>query len=163
MADDPLDLRHDRAQIFCAVRHGDIHEFFDRAAVRKIVVHRTDIVEPVGMGNKLVIGAVFRELLHTAVQISQHGGRLDEAFTFQFEDHFQHPMGGGVLGTHVEQEFLRAQRREGLAFRMGRIDLVDGCSLIFKGHRLSYRAVSSRNSNVSRQPLPRSGKSFRNG
>jgi hypothetical protein len=115
------------------------------------------------MGNKLMIGAVFRELFYTAVQEAQHGSRLDEVFSFQFEDHFQYPMGGGVLGTHIEQELLRAQGREGLTFRMGRIDLVDCCSLIFKGHRTSYRAVSSRNSNVSRQPLPRSGKSFRNG
>ena len=68
MADDPLDLRHDRAQVFRAVRHGDIHEFFDRAAVRKIVVHRADVVEPVGVRNKLVVGAVLRELFHTAVQ-----------------------------------------------------------------------------------------------
>src|SRR6185295_17415156 len=55
MADNPLDLSHDRAQIFCTIWHGDIHEFFDRTAIRKIVVHRADIVEPVGMGNKLVI------------------------------------------------------------------------------------------------------------
>src|SRR6185503_7561860 len=44
MADYPLNLRHDRAQIFCTIRHGDIHEVFDRAAICKIVVHRTNIV-----------------------------------------------------------------------------------------------------------------------
>ena len=68
MADDPLDFRHDRAQVFRPVRHGNIHELFDGAAVGEIVVHRADVVEPVGMRNELMIGAVFRQLFHTAVQ-----------------------------------------------------------------------------------------------
>ena len=68
MTDDALDFCDDGTQVVRTVRNGDVHELFDCATVGKVVVHGADIVEPIRMRNKLMVGAVLGQLFHTAVQ-----------------------------------------------------------------------------------------------
>jgi hypothetical protein len=82
MADDALDLRDDGTEVFRSIRDLEIQEFLDGAAIGEVVVHRADIVEPVCMGNKLMIGAIFSQLFDAAVEEAQNRRRFDESFPF---------------------------------------------------------------------------------
>ena len=118
-----------------------------------------------------MIGSFFSQFFHSAVEKAHDRGGLDQALTFQLQDDFQHAMGAWVLRSHVEEEFFGPERWKRFAFRMLGIDFINRSSLVFElchdravvlPGRL-YRVGSSKNSNVSRQPFPRSGKSLRRG
>ena len=116
-----------------------------------------------------MIGPVFRELLNSPVEKPHDRCGLDNPLSFQLQNDLQHPMRTGMLRAHVEQQFLSPEGRQRLTLWVLGVHPIDGGSLIFKGLALrdilhnAYRAVSFRNSNVSRHPFPCSGKSFLNG
>ena len=103
MADDALDLPHDGAKIFGTLRYGDVHQFLDRPAIGKVVVHGADIIQAVRVRDELMIGPVLGQFFHPPVQEAHDGDRLDDPLPFQLEDDLQHPMRAGVLRAHVQE------------------------------------------------------------
>ena len=70
VANNPLGLSHDRAKIFRAWRDLQVEQLLNSPDVGKIVIHGADIVEPVGVRNKLMIGPALGKLFHAPVQVA---------------------------------------------------------------------------------------------
>ena len=99
---------------------------------KRQVVHRTHVIEAVGVRNELMIRAFFSQLFYTAVEKAHHRGRFDQPLAFQLEDDFQHAVRAGVLRPHIEEQLFRSQGWKRRVFRMFRIDFIDCSSLIFE-------------------------------
>ena len=135
MANNALNLRDNRSQILGPFRDGHIHQLLNRPTVCKIIVHGTDIIQPIGVRNELVVGTVLRELFHSSVEEPHHRSGFDDPLAFQLKDNLQHPMRAGVLRTHIEQQLLSPENRKGFGLRVFRVNLIDGASLILElGH-----------------------------
>ena len=108
-----------------------------------------------------MVGPVFRQFFHAAMQEAQYRRRLDDALPFQRQNDLEHPMRAGMLGPHVQHHLLGAQGRKRRVFRVRRVDVINRLALVFEGG--FHQDFSPMNVNVSRHPLPRSGKSLRSG
>jgi hypothetical protein len=101
MPDNALDFCDNGAKVFGTVRHRDVHQFFDRATIREVVVHGTHIIEAISVRNELVIGPFLGQLFHPAMEKAHHRRRFDQSFSLQLKNDLQHSMGAGMLRTHV--------------------------------------------------------------
>ena len=61
----------DDADVFGALRHFDARELFDGHRPGVVVVHRRQVVEPIGVANVLVVSEVLADLLLAAMQVAQ--------------------------------------------------------------------------------------------
>src|SRR5207237_7040162 len=118
MADDPLDLRHDGAQELSPLRHRNVHQLLDRATIGEVVVHRADIIQPVRVGDELMVGAIFRQLLYPSMQKSHDRRGLDNPLSFQFQNYFQDAVSARVLRAHVEEQLLSPKGWQSRTLRM---------------------------------------------
>ena len=117
MADDPLNLSHDRPDVFGPFRDRDAHQFFNGTHVGVIVRHGAHVVQAIRMRNDLHVMEPFRKLLHATVQIPHVGNGLGDSLAVQFQHHAQHAVRAGMLRSHVQQQFGRA---------LGRFRLITG-------------------------------------
>jgi len=106
---DAHELSHDHAQVFCSLGDGDLRQLLHRDDIGHVVGHRGDVVQPVGEGDVLGIGAAFCQLLYAAVQVSEDGLKVNDHLAVQGDPHAEHPVGGGVLRPHVDDEGLSLQ------------------------------------------------------
>ena len=107
MAGDAVQLRHDHADIFGALRHLDLRQFLHRAAITEIVVHRGNIIKPIRIRDALDICTRFQQLLDTAVQIAHAGSSFQDILAVQVEPHLQHAVGRRMLRSHAERISFR--------------------------------------------------------
>ena len=77
MAGDPVQLRHDHADVLRARRRGDAEQLLDGFAVTETVGYRRDVVHAVERGHELAVGLRFAELLDAAMQVADDALRID--------------------------------------------------------------------------------------
>jgi len=63
------------------------------------------------MRNELMIGSFLRQLFDAAMQETHDRRGLHQPFPFQLKNDLEHAVRAGVLGAHVEKQFLGPQRR----------------------------------------------------
>jgi hypothetical protein len=80
---------------------GDPEQFLYRQNIRQVVVHRRQIIEAVGQGKDLVVGAVLGKLFDAAMKKTDVRYGLDDNFPVKLQHQTQHPVGRGMLRSHV--------------------------------------------------------------
>ena len=79
-----------------------LSSFLDRQAVAQAVGDRGHVIHAVHVRRELLIGAVFADLLHAAMQIADDALGAVDLLAVQLQDHAQHAVSGRVLRTHVD-------------------------------------------------------------
>ena len=105
MAGDAVQLGVDDAHGLGARRGFHIEQFLHREAVAQPVGDGGHVVHAVDIGVELRVRAVFGDLLHAAMQVSDDAIGPQDFFAIQLEDDAQHSVRGRVLRTHVEDQF----------------------------------------------------------
>src|SRR5882724_10390559 len=111
MAGDSLEFRQDcsnHARARWSFRH---EQFFHRFAISQAAADGSDVVHTVDIGSELLVGAVFRDFLDTAVEIADDALRADNALAVELQLDAQNAVGRRMLRSHVDDEFIRAQQR----------------------------------------------------
>jgi hypothetical protein len=96
------DLGEHHADVLRANRNFQAHHLFDGQAIRMLVAHHRDVIQPVHVGQRLEIGLGFGELLGGSVQQADvRIGALDH-FAIELQHQAQHAVRGGMLRAEVE-------------------------------------------------------------
>src|SRR5439155_6653602 len=90
-------------------------------------------IQPVRVGDELMVSAIFRQLLYASMQKSHDRRGLDNPLSFQFQNYFQDAVSAGVLRAHVEEQLLSPKGWQGRTLRMSRVHLIHGAPLVFIG------------------------------
>jgi hypothetical protein len=100
------DLGKHHADVLRANGHLDAQELLDRQAIRVLVAHHRDVVQPVHVGQRLDVGLVLGELFGGAVQQPdvRVGALHDLAIELQHQA--QHTVRGRVLRAEVQGVIL---------------------------------------------------------
>ena len=111
VAGDSLQLRHNDADVFNSFGHLNFQQPFCCNNVGKFVVHRTNIIHPVNVGNHLlVIRHMLAMLLEASMQIANMRNYVDNNFAVNNELEPQHTMCGRMLGPHVDDHLFSPKR-----------------------------------------------------
>ena len=102
MAGDAVQLGEDHAHRLRPRRRFDVEQLLDRQAVAQAVGDRGHVIHAVHIGGELLIGAVFADLLHPAVQVADDALGAVDFLAVELQDHAQHAVGGRMLRTHVD-------------------------------------------------------------
>jgi hypothetical protein len=103
---DPVELRHDDADVLRPRRDLDREQLLDRQAERQVVAHRREVVHPVRVRDELLVPEVLADLLGAAVEVAHDGRHLAHHLAVGADHEAQHAVGGGVLRPHVEEHVL---------------------------------------------------------
>jgi hypothetical protein len=109
VAGNPVELRQNNARCLGACRGFSADQSFDCEAIAESIRHRRDVIHPVDVRREHRVGAVFRNLLHSAMQIADDALHVFDAFAIELQHDTQHAMRRWVLRTHVEDEFGRIE------------------------------------------------------
>ena len=82
------------------------HEFFYGAGVGYVISKRGEVIETIGVGHKLVVVHVLRDLFVTTMQVTDVGLGFLNDFPIQLENEAQDTVGGGVGWSHVQHHFF---------------------------------------------------------
>ena len=96
-----LELNQDDADILRPFGHLQAHEFFHRQDIGEVIGNSRQVIQPVGQGHHLIKGAALKEFFHAPVQVTDKGFHVQYHFIVHREFQTQHPVGGRMLGTHV--------------------------------------------------------------
>ena len=102
-------LAADHPDGFAAGGEFPSHEFLDRQGVGDVIGNRGEIVQPVGVGDELVVLHVLGDLFIPPVEVADLGSRLGHHLAGEFHDQAQDAMRGGMRGAHVEDQLLAHQ------------------------------------------------------
>ncbi len=80
---------------------GNAEKLLNRQHITQVIMHGSQIVQAVGQGNDLMVGAVFGELLRPTVKKTDMGSGLGDDLAVQFKDKLEHPVGRRMLGPHI--------------------------------------------------------------
>ena len=83
---------------------GDSQRLLHREAVGGFLEERGGVVHPGAEGDALGPGAVLHVLLDPGVQEADASARFGDGFAVDLEHDPQDPVGGGVLGAHVDDD-----------------------------------------------------------
>ncbi len=97
-------LAADDADDLAARRDGPAHELFDRERVGDVVGQRREVIEPVRVGDELVVGHVLGDLFVAAMEVADVGDGLGDDLAVELQQDAQHAVGARVRRTHVERE-----------------------------------------------------------
>jgi hypothetical protein len=103
------DARHladDHPDRLPARRQHEAHPLLDREDVGDVVRERRQVIQPVRVGNELVVGLVLGDLLHPAMEIAQVGRAAHHLLAVELEDEPQDPVRGRVRRSHVDRDDL---------------------------------------------------------
>src|SRR5258706_1996324 len=104
---DAGELGHDHADIFGAFGDRDFHQLFDGNSVTKIIAHRVEIVEAVGIWNVLQIGIALSDLVVIAMQITHDRFESNDGLAVERECNAQYAMRGWMMMPHVHHDMVR--------------------------------------------------------
>ncbi len=122
VAGDPVELTGQDPDVLGPAGHLDVQELLERHHRRPLVEQRADILERVGVGDRLVVVGVLAQLLDAAVEVAEDRVEVDDPLALDLEDHPQDAVGRRVLGAHVDEHLTVAEGVElGLALRPRRI------------------------------------------
>ena len=102
VAGDPVQLRHDHADVLRAGRRGHAQQFLDGFAVAQAVGDRRDVVHAVERGHELAVGLRLAQLLDAAMEIADDAFRIQHAFAVELQLHLQHAVRRRVLRPHAD-------------------------------------------------------------
>ena len=89
-----------------AGRQFPVHQFLHCTGIGHVVGEGREVVQPVRVGDKLVVGHVLRDLFVTAVKEASVGFGSGNHFAIKFQDEAQDPVCGGVGWPHVENHLF---------------------------------------------------------
>ena len=90
-------------------RKGPAHEFFDGHRVGDVVCERREVIQPIRVGDELVVVHVLGDLFVAAMQVTDVGSRLRDDLAVHFQNEPQHAMRSRVARAHVDDHFLAKQ------------------------------------------------------
>ena len=135
----------DHADRLAARRQFPAHQLLDGERVGDVVRERREVIQPVRVGDELVVLHVLRDLFVAAMQIADIRRRLGDHLAIQFEHQPQDAVRGRVRRAHVEDHlFAEIVARLRICLRLhgcGRAGRV----LRFRGLRKAWNAVNARN------------------
>ena len=109
------DLRHDRADVLAALGDVDAEELFDGVGVREVVDERRDVVEPVGVGNRVVPAADLAILFERAMQVADLDVGLADDLAIELGHDADDAVHGGMRGPQADGQVLARARAAPLA------------------------------------------------
>jgi hypothetical protein len=104
VARDPAELRRDHPDVLGTLRHRNAGQPFDGTGVSEIVDHGPGIVDPSGVGKILDIRPVFGHLFLHPVAVADDRLRMHDVLPVHGELEAQYPVGGRMLGPHVDDK-----------------------------------------------------------
>ena len=99
---DTLQLVHNRTDYLYAVAHFYPHSLLNTHTQGMAVLHRTEVVQTIGQGQRLWVSHAFADLLYATVNVTQHGVNLLNDFALKANTEVKHTMCRGVLRTDVD-------------------------------------------------------------
>ena len=102
----PRELAAQRAQPLAALGQLEPEQLLDREHVAEVGEDRGVVVQPIGVGDRLIPGAALALLLEAAVQVADLDVEVDDVLAVQFDQELHRAMGGRVRRAHVEQLVL---------------------------------------------------------
>src|SRR5262245_52197311 len=104
MRQEPADLGIEHADELCALRHGNADELLDGERIGVLLIHRSHVIKPVEIGQRLKVGLVLDQLLGAAME--QADMRIDalDHLAVELEHEPEHAMGGRMLRAEIDGE-----------------------------------------------------------
>ncbi len=99
---DALQLDEHHAHPHGAGRDLDVEESFDGHRVHKLVREGREVVHAGHVRGALDVGELLAGLLHAGVEVADDRLGTEDRFPVEFEHDSEDPVGGGVLGPHVD-------------------------------------------------------------
>ena len=122
VAGDPVELGREDPDVLGPARHLDVHQLLEGQDRRPLVEQRADVLERVGVADRLVVVGVLAQLLDAAVEVAEDRVEVDDLLAVELEDDPQDAVGRRVLGAHVDEHLAVAERVElGLALGPRRV------------------------------------------
>ena len=103
VVEDARDLVEHRADPLRTLRHFDAEQVLDGAYIGVLVAHHRDVVEPVHVADRLVVGLRFGQLLGAAMEQPDMRVGTDHGFAVHLEDQAQHAMRSGMLRAEIHR------------------------------------------------------------
>jgi hypothetical protein len=110
---DPRDLAHHHPDVLAPLGDLDVEELLDGGGVGEVVDERRDVVQPVRVGDGVVVGADLAVLLEGTMEIADLHVRLDDRLTVQLREDPDDAVHGRVRRAHVDVEVLAARAGPG--------------------------------------------------
>src|SRR5262249_39055976 len=88
----------------CSLRHDEAEQFFGCEAERVLLIHRCNVVEPVEIWDRLLIGLVFDELFSAAVQEADVRVDAIDHLAVEFQHEAQHAVRCRMLRPEIDGE-----------------------------------------------------------
>ncbi len=97
-------LGHNHPDILGPFGHGCASQFFHGQGIAEVVLHRVEVVQPVGVGHVHQPAVALADLLVVAVQVAHHRLQVHDGLAFQVGDHAEYAVGTGVVRAQVEHD-----------------------------------------------------------
>jgi len=119
MAGDAKQFRQHDPDIYRPVGDHDSAQSLDAVDIGQVVLDPGQIVDPVGIGYKLIPVLAFGDLFSPAVMESDIEIDISDLLTIQLENTANDSMGPGVLRSQIQQQFAFADSFEEVIGRQG--------------------------------------------
>ena len=102
MVGHPRDFTHNHADVLTAVGHLEVKKLFRRQREPNIINQRRDVVQPVGIRNNVVPGALLAHLLKTTMQIADFDIAVEDLLAIELEPKLNGAVRSGMGGSHLQ-------------------------------------------------------------
>ena len=102
VAADPRQLAHDHPQVLAPRRHLDAEQPLGGEREAEVVDQRRQVIHAIAVGDALLVAVALEVLLEAGVEEADVGPAGAHHLAVEVEHQAQHPVGRGVLGTHVQ-------------------------------------------------------------
>ena len=164
---DPVQLAEEHAEDLGAWRRFDPEQPLDRQAVRQLVEERREVVRARDVGDTLHPRPVLRVLLDAGVEVADDRLAPDHGLAVELQEQAEHPVGRGVLRTHVDDHRLLTDLAGGVVadLRTMASELVASGTHLLTGrhHGIVRSSTGGMNAPWYCVPTPPSSSSFRSG
>ena len=106
---DAVEFQHQHPDVARPLGHRDVRQFFRGVHHDRLVEHPRRIVHAAHVGHEHHVRAVLGDLLHAAMEVTDHRFAVDHVLTIEGDHEPQHPVHGGVVGPEVHHHGLRAR------------------------------------------------------
>ena len=101
---DAVELAEEHAHPLRLRRRLDPEQLLDRQHEDELVVLEGDVVDPLGVRDRLPPGLVLHVLLEARVEVADDGPQADDPLAVQLDDQAQHAVRGGMVRAEVDLE-----------------------------------------------------------